>query len=204
VEVLVKTGCPVQTRSGSRIALLCGVLLCAALTACNSPVSFATSEVSTEQSALSYYAWLQQASAEAITAEQAKLSAVVTPVPPQQLVKQAMLLTMAETATAEQFIQAQQLLQQATEYQLFGQHWSKVLELRQARLLLIQQGDAQLVAINQAQTSQAELQQRYNLLSNTLVQRERQVTELQQRLDVLQKQLNALTGIEQQLVEQEP
>jgi hypothetical protein len=200
------------------------VLLCVALTACNSPVGFATSEVSTEQSALSYYAWLQQASAEAITAEQAKLSAVVTPVPPQQLVKQAMLLTMADTASAEQLAQAQQLLEQAqalpvvaapggmstnmanlaTEYQLFGQHWRKVLELRQARQLLIQQGEAQLLAINQAQTSQEELQQRYNLLSNTLVQRERQVTELQQRLEVLQKQLNALTGIEQQLVEQEP
>jgi hypothetical protein len=199
----------------SRRAALLGVLaLLVALVGCSSPVVFTTSSLAPEQEALAYFQWIRGASADARAAELAALRAAVPVNPAQQQAKLAMLLSVPAAAPAAALAEASELLRglQAAgndegpglpaDYQLFTTLW---LDLLAVRVELQQLGSEQqrtVSAVQSAEDRLAELQQRYDLLSATLVSQQRDNEELRQRNAVIQGQLDALNGIERQLIQQ--
>ena len=199
----------------SRRAARLGVLaLLVALAGCSSPVVFTTSSLAPEQDALAYFQWIRGASAEAREVELAALRAAVPVNPAQQQAKLAMLLSVPAAASEAALAEASELLRglQAAghdggpglpaDYQLFTTLW---LDLLAVRVELQQLGSEQqrtVSAVQSAEDRLAELQQRYHLLSATLVSQQRDNEELRQRNAVIQGQLDALNGIERQLIQQ--
>lgn len=189
-------------------------LLVTVLAGCSSPVGFATSSLAPEQGALVYYQWIRSASWEAREIELKNLRAAVPVNPAQHKLKLAMLLSVPpdaeETAVGEATLLLQELLADADnsavllplDYQIFASHWVEVLSMRQQLQTLGADHERTVGELSDLQNRQADLQQRYDLLSGTLVEQEQRNEELRQRNGVIQRQLDALNGIEQQLIEQ--
>jgi hypothetical protein len=97
----------------------------------------------------------------------------------------------------------QQVSSLAADYRLFAKQWLDVLQLRKQLLQLTQALSLSQASLQDIQATQADLLQRYNLLSTTLQTQQQQREALQQRNAVLQQQLDALKGLEHQLVEQQ-
>jgi triphosphoribosyl-dephospho-CoA synthetase len=198
------------------------LVLLSMLHACTTPVGFATSEVAQEQDILAYYDWIRSASPEAVALEQQKLSTSNNVNPIQRNIKRALLMSVPSQATLSAMAEAERLLQQtlsdasvepdkksqpvatlAADYQLFAKQWLDVLQLRKQLLQLTQELSLSQASLQDIQATQADLLQRYNLLSATLMTQQQQREALQQRNTVLQQQLDALKGLEHQLVEQQ-
>ena len=197
-----------------RAALLGVLVLLLALVGCSSPVVFTTSSLAPEQDALAYFQWIRGASADAREAELAALRAAVPVNPVQQQAKLAMLLSVPATASESALAEAAALLRgiQAAgndggpglpaDYQLFTTLWLDLLAVRVDLQQLGSEQQRSLSALQSAEDRLAELQQRYELLSATLVSQQRDNEELRQRNAVIQGQLDALNGIERQLIQQ--
>lgn len=199
----------------SRRAARLGVLaLLLALAGCSSPVVFTTSSLAPEQDALAYFQWIRGASADAREVELAALRAAVPVNPAQQQAKLAMLLSVPAAASEAALAEASELLRglQAAgndggpglpaDYQLFITLWLDLLAVRVDLQQLGSEQQRSLSALQSAEDRLAELQQRYELLSATLVSQQRDNEELRQRNAVIQGQLDALNGIERQLIQQ--
>lgn len=193
----------IMTRAAGAFCLL---LL---LGACSNPVGLTSSTMVPEQEALTYFQWLRLASKDALGVEQAQLQR--TPSQPLRDIKLALLLTIEDETAATQQQQAEQLLTAALtrvtllpeDYRVLAQHWLEVLQLRtqlQQVAAMQRQTDAELAAVRR---QLGALEQSHAIQTETVNSLQAQKTLLEQQNRLMQKQIESITAIEQQLVEQD-
>jgi hypothetical protein len=181
------------------------------VTACSSPVGLSSSTLVPEQSALAYYQWLRSASNDAVATELRILRAQ-SQTQPLRDVKLALLTSLSADSEVEVQNEAARLLTEAVrlggtslpeDYRLLAAYWIDVLaqrgELRKLQVQL-QQGAETLERLRQEHTV---LEQSYAVQTETVNSLQAQKALLEQHNRIMQKQIDALTAIEQQLVEQD-
>jgi septal ring factor EnvC (AmiA/AmiB activator) len=164
-----------------------------------------------EQSALAYYQWLRSASTDAAATELRLLRAQARPQPLRD-VKLALLTSLSAESDVDTQNEAARVLTEAVrlggislpeDYRLLAAYWIDVLaqraELRKLQVQL-QQSAAALETLKQ---ERAALEQSYAVQTETVNSLQSQKALLEQHNRVMQKQIDALTAIEQQLVEQD-
>lgn len=190
-----------------------GALLCL-LVACTSPAVITTSSVAPEQSVLAYFEWLQSASPEAIQTELNVLNRETRPLNPlQHDVKLVLVLSAQGRDDPAKEDEAYRLLENVNnsaardnlpvDYRIFAAHWEGHLQQRrQVREFSNLQQNTELM-LKQLEGTYHDLEQRYSRLSSVMNSLEKQNGLLDQQNKLMQQQLDALTVIEQQLVERE-
>lgn len=183
------------------------------LFACASPEVITTSTVAPEQSVLAYYEWLQAASPAAI---QTEFDVVTRERPTNQLqheIKLALLLSAQGKDDPVKELQAQRLLESINsstardslpvDYRIFAGHWlAYVQQRRQMREFSNMQVNTESM-LQQLEKTYHDLEQRYSRLSSVMSSLEKQNGLLAEQNKLLQQQIDALTLIEQQLVDRE-
>ena len=207
---------PTNQRSKPRASIaraLCVGLLGVMLTSgCSNPVGLSSSTLVPEQSALTYFQWLQSASADAIQAEQRSLSRAAAN-PQLRDVKLGLLLSLRPNATTEDTVEAEHLLTTVInadahpnlplDYQIFAEHWLQVLQQQvQLRESSDRQNNTQ-VSLEELRGRYDDLEHRFEVLTEVRNSLEKQNALLEQQNRLMQQQIDALTIIEQQLVEQD-
>lgn len=204
-----------QTESPMRRALARVVAACAlcTLVACTSPAVLSTGSVAPEQSVLAYYEWLQSASPSALETELGVLNRGASSNQLQHDVKLALLLSAQGLNDVAMEEQALRLLESIdnngarenlpVDYRIFAGHWLAYLQQRQKLrdFSKVQQNSEQM--LQQLENTYHDLEQRYSRLSQVMNSLEKQNDLLAQQNKLMQQQLDALTVIEQQLVERE-
>jgi len=195
-----------------RFCLSAAALSCLLLAACANPVGLTSSTLTPEQSALAYYQWVRSASVEARQAELRNLRTQLQP-QPQREVKMALVLSVPPTADADQVAEASRLLSDAAhvpghglpdDYRILASHWLEVLALRGELHHLQRQLQEGADTLARLQQEHAVLERGYAVQSETVNSLQAQKTLLEQQNRIMQKQIDALTAIEQQLVDQDP
>ncbi len=201
-----------QSTSTLRAAVLVLLCLLAALTSCTNPVGLASSTLVPEQPVLVYYEWLKSASPAAVAIELRSMGSGAR-AGGQQDVKRALLLSVPATATAADEAEAVRLLTAvaaqpasinvAEDYRLFATHWLEMLQLRQQLRESGSQQDRSNASLDSLRQTYGELERRYEVLTTVMDSLERQNTLLAEQNKLMQQQIEALTAIEQQLVDQD-
>ncbi len=193
----------------STAACLLSLLL---LSACSNPVGLASSTLVPEQPALAYYQWVNSASVEARTNELQNLATMPTANPALRDVKKALLLSIKPDAQTSDVAEAQRLLSAVTrnappalaeDYRIFASHWLEELQRRGQLQQVLAERESLRAAQEVLSKNYNELQNRLALQTETVNSLESQKTLLEQQNRLMQKQIDALTVIEQQLVEQD-
>lgn len=195
----------------ARVASAC--LLLVVLASCSSPVGLSSSTIVPEQSALTYFQWLQSASGDAIQAELRSLSRSNPVNPPLRDVKRGLLLSLRPNATAVDVAEAIRVLTTITnadshgnlpaDYLVLAGLWLQVLQERgDLREYVVRQSDTQ-ASLDSVRERYDDLEQRIELLTEQRNSLEKQNALLEQQNKLMQQQIDALTIIEQQLVEQD-
>lgn len=195
---------------GDRLSVVGATLLL--LAACSNPVGLSSSTIVPEQSAMAYFQWLQAASGDAIQAELRSLSRANQN---QQLrdIKRGLLLSSRPNATATDLAEAVRVLTAVTtadshrnlpdDYLVFATHWLQVLQERDdLRDYISRRSDAQ-ASLEGLQERYDDLEHRFEVLTEMRNSLEKQNTLLEQQNKLMQQQIDALTIIEQQLVDQD-
>lgn len=200
----------IAAASALRTALLC--LLLAALAACSNPVGLASSTLVPEQSVLAYYEWMKSANPDAVAAELRSMSGLGGR-GALQATKRALLLSVppgaGEAAEAEALELLTGVIDQAPstalpeDYRVFAGHWRDMLLLRRQ---LRESGSTQNSTestLEDLRQTYGDLERRYQMMSDMVDSMEKQNGLLEQQNRLMQQQIDALTVIEQQLVEQD-
>ncbi len=196
--------------AGCRLSLLMLSLLL--LSACSSPMVLSSSTLVPEQSALAYYQWLHSASAEARNNELHNLAGMGTSSQSLRDVKKALLLSMPVEAPAADVAEAVRLLTAvarnpdpalAEDYRIFAGHWLEELQRRGQLQQVLAEKESLHAAQEALRKNHDDLQNRFALQSGVVTSLESQKNLLEQQNRLMQKQIDALTVIEQQLVEQD-
>jgi DNA repair exonuclease SbcCD ATPase subunit len=186
-----------------------GALLLGLLVGCSSPIGLSSSTIGPEQTVLSYFQWLQAASAEAVQAELNSLATIKPVNQPLQEVKRALLLSRQPTS-ADNEAEAIALLSAITanppstlpdDYLSFARLWLQLVQERRQFQQLTRQLTESEAALASVRQNQEALESRYALLREVMDTQEQQNALLAQQNALMQQQIDALTNIEQQLVE---
>jgi hypothetical protein len=191
------------------VGFMTSVLL---LSACSSPLGLSSSTLVPEQSAMAYYQWVHSASAEARSNELHNLAAMPASAQALRDVKKALLLSMPADAPDGDAAEAVRLLTAvarnpspalAEDYRIFAGYWLEELQRRGQLQQVLAEKEVLRAAQEELGKNNAALQNRLALQAETLNSLESQKNLLEQQNRLMQKQIDALTIIEQQLVEQE-
>jgi|GEM_PF-4053249 len=193
-----------------RAALLCFLLT--ALVACSNPVGLSSSTLVPEQSVLAYYQWMQSANPDAVAAELRSVSGQGGRGGLQEI-KRALLLSVPPDSGAAAEAEAVRLLAGVIDdapstavpedYRVFAAHWHDLLLLRRQ---LGESGSAQTStqsSLDELRRTYDELEHRYEVMAAVMDSLEKQNGLLEQQNRLMQQQIDALTVIEQQLVERD-
>ena len=205
-----------DSATGVNFSSLLLILLVMALTlnACNSGISPTYIPPAATETAYDYFQKIDSLTAEAMAAEKTQLESIMSVSPDSiNTVKLALLLThqkssgTADEATAlsmlEQLATSSQAESLSNDYRILATQWLELLQHRRKvreTVLLHQQT---LDALNQLQSAYGQLDERYLGLARVLASLEEQNTLLAKQNVLMQKQIEALTVIEQQLADRE-
>ena len=182
------------------------------LSACSSPLGLSSSTLVPEQSAMAYYQWVHSASNEARSNEALNLAAMPATAQALRDVKKSLLLSMPPDATGGEVAEAVRLLTLVArnpspalpeDYRNFASLWLEELQRRAQLQQVLAERDVLRATQEELRKNYTELQNRLALQAETLKSLESQKSLLEQQNRLMQKQIDALTIIEQQLVEQE-
>lgn len=206
-----------QSKSIIRRTLLrlAAVLGLCTLVACESPAVISTSSVAPEQSVLAYYEWLQSASPAALETELGVLNRGASSNALQHDIKLALLLSAqsndSDDAAKEE--EAMRLLNNVSnangrdnlpvDYRIFAGSWLGYLQQRQKLRDFANLQQNSEAMLQQLENTYHDLEERYARLSQVMNSLETQNDLLAQQNKLMQQQIDALTLIEQQLVERE-
>jgi len=199
-----------DNQGGCRLLLSLLSLLMAS--ACSNPLVLSSSTLVPEQSALAYFQWLHSASAEARNNELHNLAGLSAANQSLRDVKKALLLSMPVDAPAVDVAEAMRLLTAvsrnsnpalAEDYRIFAVHWLEELQRRGQLQQVLADKESLHAAQEELRKNYEELQNRFALQAGMVTSLESQKTLLEQQNRLMQKQIDALTVIEQQLVEQD-
>jgi len=182
------------------------------LSACSSPLGLSSSTLVPEQSAMAYYQWVHSASNDARSNELNNLAAMPATAQALRDVKKALLLSMPADAPGSEVAEAEHLLTAvvrnpspalAEDYRILASIWLEELQRRAQLQQVLAERETLRAAQEELRRNFSELQNRSALQAETMNSLETQKTLLEQQNRLMQKQIDALTIIEQQLVEQE-
>jgi len=187
-------------------------LLLSTLVACSNPVGLSSSTLVPEQSVLAYYEWISSANPDAVAAELRSMGGLGGRGALQEI-KRAMLLSVPPQAGKAAQDEARRLLEDVIDdapstalpedYRVFARHWhSMLLQREQLREFGSTQSSTQS-SLDDLQQSYDDLERRYEVLTKLMDSLEKQNVLLEQQNHLMQQQIDALTVIEQQLVEQD-
>lgn len=161
---------------------------------------------------MAYYEWIMSANPDAVTAELRSMSGIGSRGALQEI-KRAMLLSVPtvadEAAEAEAISLLAGVIDDAPstalpqDYRVFALHWHDML-LQRSKLR--ESGTAQnstQSSLDELRRTYDDLERRYEVLTKLMDSLEKQNELLEQQNKLMQQQIDALTVIEQQLVEQD-